>query len=91
MFNPKSPLVMYQSMDFSLNPIDESEISITYIDSDFEKQGKRGYVTLNFDFDQNRKSIGCGKKQLLISGLRPYDESEMNKIIESFLNRKNNF
>lgn len=91
MFNPKSPLVMYQSMEFSLYPKDDSEISIDYVNADFEKQGKRGYITLNFNFNQNEDVIGNGKKQLLISGIRPYDESEMSKIIESFLERKNNF
>lgn len=91
MFNPKSPLVMYQSMDFTLNPQDETEISIDYVNADFDKQGKRGYITLNFNFNQNDEVIGNGKKLLLISGIRPYDESEMSKIIESFLERKNNF
>lgn len=91
MFNPKSPLVMYQSMDFTLNPKDESEIEVDYTHADFEAQGKRGYVTLNFDFMQKNSNIGQGKKQLLISGLRPYDEAAMQAIIESFLERKKQF
>lgn len=91
MFNPKSPLVMYQSMDFTLNPQDESEIEVDYSYADFEAQGKRGYVTLNFDFLQKNINVGQGKKKLLISGLRPYDEAEMQAIIESFLERKKQF
>ncbi len=89
MFNPKSPLVMYQSMEFSLIPKDESDISVIYTHADFEKQGKRGYVTLNFNFEQNTSNVGSGKKKLLISGLRPYDVTEMTAIIDNFLELKN--
>ncbi len=92
MFNPERPLVIYDSMDFSLDSLDlpgpASSLRMQLENSRLDVQGKRGDVWLDFAIHCDGEVIGRGSKKLLVSNLRAYDETRMQQIIVEFNRRK---
>lgn len=88
MFNPKRPLVIYDSMGFSLTRLDALAPSLRLLDSRLEVIGKRGDVHLEFAIDAAGESIGHGGKKLVVSGLCPYDAEAMDDIVDQFYQLK---
>lgn len=88
MFNPQRPLVIYDSMGFSMERLDAADPGLELTDSQLEVNGKRGDVTLQFDLTSNGKVIGHGSKKLVVSGLRDYDAEAMDAIVEEFYRLK---
>ena len=84
MINPKRPLVMYQSMSFELQSMDFEALDIELTNSTLKSQGKRGNVTLDFAFMSEGRQIGSGTKNLVLSGLRDYDESGIQGMVDEY-------
>lgn len=84
MFNPERPLVMYDSMSFELNEPPTTGLAMTMTDSRMEVSGKRGDVLLDFSITANGRAIGAGTKKLVVSGLRAYDDAQMQALITEF-------
>ncbi|MBZ9559629.1 MULTISPECIES: DUF3581 family protein [Modicisalibacter] len=88
MFNPQRPLVIYDSMGFALERIDDAALEIAFDGATFECQGKRGEARLAFRMLADGAPVGTGAKKLVVSGLQPYDASVMDAFVETFNRRK---
>jgi hypothetical protein len=93
MINPARPMVMYESMKIDLDTVELiSPKLITNQDSTkISSNGKRGEVVLAFDIVDSGKTVGHGEKHMLLSGLRDYDDVEMNAVIENYEQRKREY
>ncbi|HSG60879.1 MAG TPA: DUF3581 family protein [Pseudomonadales bacterium] len=86
MINPARPMVMYESMQIVLDRVSlqaprlETNADKTTITS----HGKRGEVVLAFDIVDGDDVVGCGEKHMLLSGLRDYDDGEMDAVVASY-------
>ncbi|PMR74443.1 DUF3581 domain-containing protein [Billgrantia endophytica] len=88
MFNPRRPLVIYDSMGFTLERLDLSRPSLELVDSSLEVNGKRGDVRLKFRITDNGNEVGSGAKKLVVSGLCDYDAEAMSEIVAEFYRLK---
>ncbi|MCE9663311.1 DUF3581 domain-containing protein [Halomonas sp. M5N1S17] len=88
MFNPRRPLVIYDSMGFSLERLDLGRPSLELVDSRMAVSGKRGDVTLQFRITDGGEEVGSGSKKLVVSGLCDYDASAMEDIVTEFYRLK---
>ncbi|MGQ7246041.1 DUF3581 family protein [Halomonas sp. V046] len=88
MFNPRRPLVIYDSMGFSLDRLDAETPSLALEDSSLEVIGKRGDVSLEFRIDGAGQPLGTGSKKLVVSGLCNYDAEAMDDIVSEFYRLK---
>jgi len=91
MINPTRPMIMYESMSIHLETLDFAEVELVLASSTLTIDGKRGTADLIFDLIASGKTIGHGKKHMLLSGLRPYDQEVIDSIIEIYNNKKSNY
>lgn len=84
MINPSRPLVIYQSMKLSMTAFEGSNLSVSLADSSLLVEGKKGTVTLGFDLLADGETIGTGAKTMVLSGLRPYDASSMQTVVDDY-------
>jgi len=89
MFNPKRPLVIYESMAFELERLDISEPSLNLVDSTLDVAGKRGDAHFLFEIKDGDRVVGRGDKKLIVSGIQPYDAALMNDVVDNFNTLKN--
>ncbi|MFI0471913.1 DUF3581 family protein [Halomonas sp. HMF6819] len=88
MFNPKRPLVIYDSMGFSLTRLDGFTPNLALTDSSLSVQGKRAEALLEFAIESAGESVGVGSKKLVVSGLCDYDDHQMSAIVDEFYRLK---
>ncbi len=89
MINPKRPLVIYQSMAFTLDELSFDGLEITLRKTELNTKGKRADANLYFSISSSTGEIGSGIKTLVLSGLREYDEQAVEHLTEAyFLNKK---
>lgn len=86
MINPARPMVMYESMQISLDTV---QLVAPRLHTNTEKttittQGKRGEVVLAFDIVEGDTKVGYGEKHMLLSGLRDFDDTEMDAVVASY-------
>jgi len=91
MINPTRPMVMYESMTIHLDSLDFTEVKLELANSTLSIEGKRGVADLIFNLVSNGKKIGHGKKHMLLSGLRPYEQSVIDSIVAEYNNKKAEF
>lgn len=84
MINPARPMVMYENMFIHLDELNFSEVQLKLTKPSLAIEGKRGKATLPFDLIANGKVIGHGKKHMLLSGLRDYDQATIDTIISKY-------
>ncbi len=88
MINPQRPLVIYESMEVEFERLDLHHPEVAFSGASFDVEGKRGIVTLNFNFKEDGELVGKGSKRMVASGLRPYDKATMDKLVFDFNERK---
>jgi hypothetical protein len=88
MINIERPMVIYESMAFKLQRLDIPNVELRLADSQMKTEGKRGDVRLTFEFLCGDTVIGTGCKRLLLSGLRPYEQEGMDKMVSAYLGRR---
>ena len=88
MINPARPMIMYESMAIHLDDLEFSDISLSLAESKLVIDGKRGTADLIFDLVSEGKKIGSGKKHMLLSGLRPYDQAVIDEIVDGYTKTK---
>lgn len=91
MINPTRPLVIYKNMEIYLDKLSGEHIDLELKNSFLKKNGKKGEVRLEFKILADGEEIGHGAKNLLLSGLRDYDQSQLNEIIDSYDRWKTDF
>ncbi|UYG07201.1 DUF3581 domain-containing protein [Halomonas sp. M4R1S46] len=88
MFNPRRPLVIYDSMGFALERLNGIEPGLELVDSSLAVTGKRGDALLEFRILAGGEEVGTGSKKLVVSGLCPYDAAAMDEVVEEFYRLK---
>lgn len=88
MFNPRRPLVIYDSMGFCLDRLDAPAPGLEFVDSSLEVTGKRGDALLEFRILAGGEAIGTGSKKLVVSGLCDYDAKAMDEVVAEFYRLK---
>lgn len=88
MINPDRPLVMYQGMTFDLKDLNCSNPTLKLSKATLDIDRKRGNVVLAFNLLEEGKVIGQGEKRIILSGLRPYDQSRIDLLVEEYNIRK---
>lgn len=88
MINTDRPLVIYDHMRIALDTLDLDSVELSHTSSEFRLYGKRGDVALNYDFSCNGEIVGNGQKKMVLSGLREYDQSKVDKLVSTFAELK---
>ena len=91
MINPQRPLIIYESMEIDLLRLDIQKPELVLSDSSLDVNGKRGKVSLNFSILDAGQVVGSGKKNMVLSGLRPYDQKQMRQVVDEYDDRKQAF
>lgn len=91
MVNVERPMVIYEGMEFELDRLDISNLELRLVGSRMQVDGKRGDVRLTFEFLCDGTVCGVGSKRLLLSGLRPYEQSGMDRLVNAYLERRDNY
>lgn len=88
MVNPNRPMVIYQSMSLLIHDYDFSEPTLRLTNSSLDLNGKRGNVCFNFNYEENGKVVASGEKHMILSGLRPYEQSVIDDLVTFYNERK---
>ncbi|UMM07085.1 MULTISPECIES: DUF3581 domain-containing protein [Vibrio] len=91
MINCQRPLVIYESMEVEFSKLDLKHPEVSFTEATFEVEGKRGIVTLNFAFKEDGQNVGYGKKRMVATGLKPYEQTAVDDLVERFNARKGAF
>ncbi len=89
MINPARPLVIYQSMSIQLDTLDIKQPTLEIADVSLQPKGKRGDVSLGFQLMDGGVRIGTGEKRMVLSGLREYDQDQVDGVVAFYNERKN--
>ena len=84
MINPDRPLVIYRNMQIHLNAVSSEAVSLDLENCQLAVNGKKGEVSLNFGIRAGDTVIGSGCKSMVLSGLRDYDQAEIDRIIDEY-------
>lgn len=84
MFNIKRPFVIYDSMAFNLTTTHLSQPKLTLASASLAINGRRGDALFEFELFDGATKVGTGSKKLIVSGLVPYDEEQMQGLIGDF-------
>lgn len=88
MVNPARPLVIYESMSLDIELLDFENPTVELCASSLEVNGKRGKVHLEFEFKDGDQVFGRGEKRMVLSGLKPYEQTAIDGLIEFYDQRK---
>ncbi len=91
MINTRKPMVIYDQMSLFFRTFSESAPDVELQDCKFEVNGKRGLITMNFDLRANQKSIGSGEKKIIMGGLRPYQQSDIDYLVDTYNSARTTF
>jgi hypothetical protein len=91
MINVERPMIIYESMEFELKRVDIPNVQLRLAGSRMKVDAKRGDVRLTFEFLCGEMVVGTGCKRLLLSGLRPYEQGGMDKLVKAYLARRDNY
>ncbi len=84
MINPARPLVIYKDMSFTLESFDADNLSLVLSKASLAVDGKKGKARLQFDILSGEQKIGDGEKNMVLSGLRDYDEAAMTEVVDQY-------
>ncbi|NAW59888.1 MULTISPECIES: DUF3581 domain-containing protein [unclassified Vibrio] len=91
MINCQRPLVIYESMEVEFERLDLTHPEVEFTGATFDVEGKRGVVTLNFAFKEAGEIVGKGLKRMVASGLKPYNQADIDNLVTRFNERKDMF
>jgi len=91
MINTKKPMVIYDSMKLSFDKFTEIAPSVELNNCHLDVNGKRGMVTMNFDLKSSNESIGKGEKQIIMSGLREYEQGAIDELVSTYDEKRGNW
>ena len=91
MINPARPLVMYESMSVDLKTVDMTEPSLELSETSLKVNGKRGDAAITFLVKCDDEVVGKGVKKLVLSGLREFDQSQIDQVVESYSENKKKY
>lgn len=89
MINCQRPLVIYQSMELEFTRLDLTAPKVEFTGATMDIEGKRGLVKLNFKFTENGEEVGHGTKRMIATGLKAYDQTAIDGLVEQSKALKN--
>ncbi|MBE0492818.1 MAG: DUF3581 domain-containing protein [Thiomicrospira sp.] len=90
MINPDKPMVIYESMAFGFDDLSAEHPSLELTNSSLDVNGKRGLVRMEFDICESGVRVGSGYKTMVLSGLREFDQDQINTLIQLYQQTKTN-
>ena len=90
MINIDRPLVIYESMSIDLTRGKMHTPVLELAEAKLDVVGKRGNAYLFFHFLEGGEEVGTGEKKMVLSGLRPYEDAMMNRMVSLYDERKQN-
>ncbi len=87
MINPERPLIIYESMEIHLRKLDLRTPSLELDGTSLDVRGKRGKVALTFTLNDGEERVGHGVKNMVLSGLRPFDSERMQEVVADYHRR----
>jgi hypothetical protein len=91
MINPARPMIMYQSMSIDLQTLVAKSVTLKLAKTSLTIEGKRGDAWLEFDLLSNGEVIGHGKKHMLLSGLRAYEQASIDTMVNQHRQSKEKY
>ncbi|MET1254119.1 DUF3581 family protein [Aliikangiella maris] len=91
MINVEKPMVIYENMQLTFSRFTTAGPDVVLKEHYLEVNGKRGKVIMQFDLNVDGETIGQGKKQILLSGLRPFEQDKIDWLVDFYANRKSNY
>lgn len=88
MINTERPLVIYERMVINIDVFDFQQPTLELSSSNLEVDGKRGSVSLKFIVKANGQTVGHGEKNIVLSGLREYDQEKIDSLVKDYSARK---
>jgi len=84
MINPARPLVIYKDMVIEIERFAKGELSLEFSGTSMIVNGKKGSVKLEFDLFIEGEKIGHGTKDMVVSGLRPFEQEAVDNIVSDY-------
>jgi len=84
MINPTRPLVIYQSMQLSMDKLEGGNLLLEMTEATLSVEGKKGTVELGFKLNAGSDCIGTGCKSMVLGGLREYDAAAMKTVVDNY-------
>ena len=84
MFSPTRGLIMYKSMEINMQRIDIDNVSLEYDCTEVEMNGKRATVFFKFKFFDGEELVGTGQKEMILSGVVPFEKAAVDNIVDMF-------
>jgi len=84
MINTRKPMVIYDQMSLSFDRFTAGAPEVELHDCKFDVSGKRGVITMNFDIRADQQSIGSGEKKIIMGGLRPYEQPDIDYLVDTY-------
>lgn len=91
MINPDKPMVIYESMAFQFDDLSAEHPSLELTNSTLDVSGKRGLVRMEFDICESGQRVGAGYKTMVLSGLREFDQTKLDDLIQIYEQTKANY
>jgi len=88
MINPSRPFVVYESMDIEFDRMNFSTLSLEMNNVELDVIGKRGNASFKFILLENGIAVGSGVKNMVLSGLRPYEQNKIDELIDIYNSAK---
>ena len=88
MINPARPLVIYKDMAITLSRLDGQLLALELSGASLQVTGKKGTVCLSFTIRADGEEIGFGEKNMVLGGLREFDEAVMVALVDEYNQRK---
>jgi hypothetical protein len=88
MLNPDRPLVIYESMTINIDRLDIKDPQLELTHSTLDVDGKRGRVCLEFCLKAGDEVVGSGKKNMVLSGLREFEQETIDQLVDNYSARK---
>jgi len=84
MINPARPLVIYKDMTLKLDRLTGENLTLEDAGATLDVDGKKGKACLRYTIKDGTETIGSGEKNMLLSGLRPFEEPAMSDIVDQY-------
>lgn len=91
MINPDRPLVIYERMAIKMDRLDVQNPSLELDKTAITVNGKRGNVSIQFLVKSNDQVVGHGEKNIVMSGLRAFDQEKIDALVAWYDQRKNSY
>ncbi|MEO1890011.1 MAG: DUF3581 family protein [Cycloclasticus sp.] len=84
MINPARPLIIYKDMVIEVEQFVSGELALEFAGASMNVNGKKGSVKLEFDLFVDGNNIGHGTKDMVVSGLRPFEQEAIDTIVSDY-------